>query len=54
MKPITTNGRVDALLKTPERIVVLEFKLFDTAQAALDQIHAKDCGLAWGDNGREL
>jgi len=50
----TSRGRVDAVLKTPERIFVLEFKLHDSAEAAMEQIHAKDYPLAWEHDGREL
>jgi hypothetical protein len=50
----SADGRVDALLKTPERIVLLEFKLHDTAQAALDQIKSKDYGLQYQDDGRDI
>jgi hypothetical protein len=41
-------------LKTPERIVLLEFKLHDSAQAAMDQIQAKDYAMAYEDDGREI
>ncbi|MBF0197503.1 MAG: PD-(D/E)XK nuclease domain-containing protein [Planctomycetes bacterium] len=50
----SADGRVDAILKTPERIVLLEFKLHDTAQAALDQIDSKAYGLQYQDDGREI
>jgi hypothetical protein len=50
----SADGRVDAILKTPERIVLLEFKLHDSAQAAMDQIQAKDYAMAYEDDGREI
>jgi hypothetical protein len=50
----TASGRIDAILKTPQRIVLLEFKLNDSAEAALAQIHSKDYSLAYADDGREI
>jgi len=50
----TADGRIDAVLKTPERVVLFEFKLHDTAEAALEQIHAKNYALPYQDDGREL
>ncbi|MBF0196516.1 MAG: PD-(D/E)XK nuclease domain-containing protein, partial [Planctomycetes bacterium] len=50
----SADGRVDATLKTPERIVLLEFKLHDTAQAALDQIDSKEYSLKYQDDGRKI
>ena len=41
----TSDGRIDALVKTLRFIYVLEFKLNQSARAAIDQIDAKDyCG----------
>ncbi|MBF0244680.1 MAG: ATP-binding protein [Planctomycetes bacterium] len=37
----TGQGRIDAVVKTPGRIFILEFKLFGTAAEALAQIKAK-------------
>ena len=37
----TNNGRLDCVVKTPERIYVIEFKLNKTAAAALQQIKDK-------------
>ncbi|MBF0196723.1 MAG: ATP-binding protein [Planctomycetes bacterium] len=50
----SSDGRVDALLKTPERIVLFEFKLHGTAEEALAQINNKDYALSYEDDGREL
>jgi hypothetical protein len=50
----TADGRVDAILRSPRQILVLEFKLHDSAQAAMAQIHAKDYGLAWSNEGPEV
>ena len=50
----SADGRVDAILKTPERIVIFEFKLRDTAQNALRQIDSKDYGLPYKDDGRQI
>ncbi len=37
----TANGRIDALLETPDTIYLFEFKLHDTAENALKQIDDK-------------
>jgi hypothetical protein len=50
----SADGRVDALLKTPDRIVLFEFKLHDSAQEALQQIDSKDYELQYQDDGRQL
>jgi len=50
----SADGRVDATLKTPERIVIFEFKLHDTAQNALEQINSKDYSLPYEDDGRQI
>jgi Predicted AAA-ATPase/PD-(D/E)XK nuclease superfamily len=38
----TSDGRMDAVVKTPNHIYILEFKIDQTAQVALDQIKNKD------------
>jgi hypothetical protein len=39
---LSTNvGSIDALIKTDDAIIIFEYKLRDTAQAALDQIKSK-------------
>lgn len=43
----TADGRVDAVLRSANQMLVLEFKLHGSAQSALDQIRSKDYGLAW-------
>ena len=52
----TADGRVDAVLRTAKQVLVLEFKLHDSAQAALKQIRSKDygCAWAWEAEGREV
>lgn len=39
-EPLTSNGRIDAVLQMPDRIYSLEFKM-RTSQIALDQIKAR-------------
>lgn len=39
-EPLTSQGRIDALLELPDKLYILEFKL-STAQVALDQIKAR-------------
>jgi len=50
----SADGRVDAILKTPDRIVLFEFKLHDTAQNALSQIRSKNYSLPYEDDGRQI
>jgi hypothetical protein len=38
----TSDGRMDAVVKTPSHIYILEFKIDQTAQTALEQIKNKD------------
>ncbi len=38
----SSDGRLDAIVQTPERIYIFEFKLFETAIDALNQIRVKD------------
>ena len=37
-----SNGRLDAIVQTPERLFIFEFKLYESAAAALQQIKDKD------------
>jgi len=50
----TSDGRMDAVVKTPQYIYVFEFKLDKTAQEALDQINSKDYPLPFSVDGRTL
>ncbi|MBF0197054.1 MAG: AAA family ATPase [Planctomycetes bacterium] len=50
----TSDGRIDAVLRSPKQVLVMEFKLRDTAEAAMTQIKAKDYGLAWGNETTEV
>ena len=50
----TATGRVDMAIQTDGFTYLMEFKLNDTAEAALAQINAKDYPLALGANGRRL
>ena len=38
----TNKGRIDAVVEVTDAIYIFEFKLYDTAQAALDQINTKE------------
>ena len=48
----TSDGRMDAVVKTPQYIYVFEFKLDKPAQEALDQINSKDYPLSFSVDGR--
>ena len=50
----TSDGRMDAVVKTPQYIYVFEFKLDKPAQEALDQINSKDYPLPFTIDGRKL
>ena len=50
----TSDGRMDAVVKTPQYIYVFEFKLDKPAQEALDQINSKEYSLPFSADGRKL
>jgi hypothetical protein len=50
----TSRGRVDAVLKTPSKIFIIEFKLHGTAEEALEQVRMKGYPEAWHNDGREI
>ncbi len=50
----TATGRVDAVVGTPQAIYVMEFKYDRSAQAALEQINAKDYAVPFGADGRKV
>jgi hypothetical protein len=50
----TSDGRMDAVVKTPQYIYVFEFKLDKPAQEALDQINSKEYALPFSVDGRTL
>jgi hypothetical protein len=50
----TSDGRMDAVVKTPKHIYVFEFKLDHPAQDALDQINSKEYALPFAADGRTL
>ena len=50
----SSRGRADAVVKTPKYIYVFEFKLHDTAEAALKQIDEKDYLIPYQIDGREV
>lgn len=50
----TSDGRIDAVVKTPQYIYVFEFKLDKPAQEALAQINSKDYALPFSVDGRKL
>ncbi len=50
----TSDGRMDAVVKTPQYVYVFEFKLDHPAQEALDQINSKEYALPFSMDGRRL
>ena len=50
----TTNGRMDILIQTPLYIYILEIKMDQTANAALQQIEKKGYALPFADDERQL
>lgn len=50
----SANGRADAVVWTPDRIFVFEFKLNGTAEEALAQIDAKGYGVPYEADGRDV
>ena len=50
----SARGRADAIVKTPKYIYVFEFKLHDTAEAALKQIDDKGYLIPYQADGREV
>ena len=50
----TSEGRIDMVVKTPDYIYVMEFKLDGTAEEAMQQIESKDYALPFECDGRKL
>ncbi len=50
----TSQGRVDAIIKTDSDILIVEFKLHGTAEAALEQIKDKEYALPYTDDPRPI
>ncbi len=50
----TSDGRMDAVVKTPLYIYVFEFKVDKPAQEALDQINSKEYSIPFSVDGRRL
>ena len=52
-EPLTSQGRIDALLELPDKIYILEFKM-SSAQIALDQIRARGYVQPYRASGKPL
>ncbi len=50
----TSDGRMDAVVHTPERIFILEFKINESAAAALQQIKTKNYAARFKTSGKEI
>jgi len=53
-EPRIAAGRIDALVETPEFVYCFEFKLNDSAEAALAQIDAKEYTFPWTGSGKKV
>ena len=50
----TSEGRMDILLEAPRFIYIIEIKINDTAEAALQQIEDKGYACKFADDGRSI
>lgn len=50
----TNDGRVDAMVETPDRVYIFEFKLDESSEAALAQIHKKQYYQAFWHKGKPV
>ncbi len=50
----TSSRRIDAVFISDSQVLVFEFKLHDTSEAALAQIKSKDYALSWTSDDREV
>lgn len=50
----TAAGRIDLLVKTPKYLYLFEFKVNESAQAAMDQINSRDYLLPFHADGRKI
>lgn len=50
----TAAGRIDLLVKTPRYLYLFEFKVNESAQAAMDQINSRDYLLPFRADGRKI
>ena len=50
----TSDGRADSVVETPTHIYILEFKLDESPEAALQQIRAKKYYQAWWERGKPV
>ncbi len=48
------DGRIDAVVKTPDFVYIIEFKLDKSAQEAIVQIQEKGCAERFGNEERKL
>lgn len=50
----TSDGRMDAVVKTQKYVYIFEFKLDHPAKEAIDQINSKDYALPFTADNRKL
>lgn len=50
----TSDGRIDAIVKTPKYLYVFEFKMDESAKVALSQINSKEYPLPFQADGRKI
>lgn len=50
----TSDERIDLLIKTPQYVFVMKFKLDGTAEEAMEQIKSNDYSLPFETDGRKV
>ena len=50
----TNKGRIDCVIQTTQTVYIIEFKLNDTKEAALQQIHDKQYAQKYQNSGKEV
>jgi len=50
----TIDGRIDAVIKTPENIYIIEFKIDQSAEKAIEQIKYKNYALAYAQENKKI
>ena len=51
---VTTDGRIDLLVKTKDFVYIIEFKINESAEAALQQIEDKQYAKPFGHDERSI
>lgn len=54
MEKETSRGRIDLLFSTPKYVYIFEFKIGDSAEAAMEQINSREYALQWESGPRQV